>query len=92
LRRSTPICLSGISAALAGLGRHEDAARIGAAADRLFEEILSRTADEEDDDEETALRDRLGDERYESLVAEGHSLSEEDAIGLALTAAASAPR
>jgi hypothetical protein len=91
LRRSTPICLSGISAALAGLGRPEDAVRIGAAADRLFEEILSRTADEEDDDE-AALRDALGEERYAELTTEGRALNEEEAIALALAAAAAAPR
>jgi predicted ATPase len=85
LRRSMPICLSGISTALAGLGRGEEATRIGAAADRLLEEILSRTADEDDDDAE--LRERLGERRHSELRAEGRALSEEDAIELAISAA-----
>jgi non-specific serine/threonine protein kinase len=85
VRRTVPLCLGGISSALAGLGRHDEAARIGAAADRMGEEMgLWSPADEEDDEVSAGLRDGLGEERYDSLVAEGRSLSEEEAIVLAL--------
>ncbi|HEV8602658.1 MAG TPA: tetratricopeptide repeat protein [Gaiellaceae bacterium] len=87
-RKTVPICLSGISVALAGLGRREEAARIAGAADRMGEEMtLWSPADEEDDEQSAELRDRLGEERYAMLTAEGGSLSEEDAIAFALSAA-----
>jgi tetratricopeptide (TPR) repeat protein len=96
IRSRVPICLNGISAALAGLGRREEAARIGGAAERIGEEMTIWSPADEDDDEQAAeLRDRLGEERYETLTAEGRSLSEEDAIALALSAASgvtTAPR
>jgi tetratricopeptide (TPR) repeat protein len=92
LRRSVPNCLGGISAALARLGQRDDAVRIGAAASRITEEMtLWSSADEDHDDQFFELRDRLGEERYETLAAEGRSLSEEDAIALALSAAAPQP-
>jgi hypothetical protein len=85
-----PICLAGISAALIGVGRREEAARIGGAADRIGEEMtLWSPTDEDDERQITALRERLGEERYEVLTAEGRSLSEEEAIALALSAARS---
>jgi predicted ATPase/class 3 adenylate cyclase len=85
-RTTVPICLSGISSALTGLRGDDDAARIGAAADRIGAEMTLWGPDEED--ETTAeLRARLGGDRYESLAAEGRSLSEDDAIDLALSAA-----
>jgi predicted ATPase/class 3 adenylate cyclase len=89
VRRSIPICLSGISSALAGLGRHEEAVRIGSAADRLAQVILSRFPGMEEDDE-SDLRDALGEERYAELVAEGRALDEDEATTLALAAASSA--
>jgi len=95
-RKTVPICLSGISVALGGLGRREEAARIAGAADRMGEEMtLWSPADEEDDEQSAELRHRLGEERYATLIAEGRSLSEEDAIALALSAASgvtAAPR
>jgi hypothetical protein len=45
--------------------------------------------DDDDDRQTTALRKRLREGRYEALTAEGRSLSEEDAIALALSAASS---
>jgi predicted ATPase/class 3 adenylate cyclase len=93
-RKTLPICLSGISSALAGLGQREEAARIGGAADRIGVE-MTLWSPEDEDDEVSELRDRLGEERYATLAAEGRSLSEEDAIALALSAAsgvATAPR
>ena len=87
-RRPVPVCLSGVAAALAGLGQRDDAVRIAAAASRIGEEMtLWSPADDEDDELSSELRDRLGEERYETLVAEGRALSEEDAIALALSAA-----
>ena len=93
LRQRLPICLSGISTALAGLGRHEEAARIRAAANRVAEELtMSSSAElnEEDERLSSELRDRLGKERYATLNAEGSSLSEDDAIAVALSAASGA--
>ncbi len=88
LRQRVPICLSGLSATLARLGQPDDAVRIGAAADRIAEEMtLWSAADEQEDEQSLELRRRLGEERYETLAAEGRSLSEEDAIALALSAA-----
>jgi predicted ATPase len=90
IRSRVPICLAGISAALIGVGRREEAARIGGAADRIGEEMtLWSPTDEDDERQITALRERLGEERYEVLTAEGRSLSEEEAIALALSAARS---
>jgi predicted ATPase len=90
-RKTIPICLSGVSAGLGGLGRAEEAARIAGAADRMGEEMtLWSPADEEDDEQTAEVRRRLGEERYATLAAEGRALSEEDAIALALSSASSA--
>jgi predicted ATPase/class 3 adenylate cyclase len=78
--------LSGIAVALAGLGRPEDAVRIAAAASRIEEEMtIWSSADPEHSEWTSKMADRLGEERYEQLAAEGRSLSEEDAIALALS-------
>jgi hypothetical protein len=72
--------------ALAGLGRTEDAVRIAAAASRIEEEMtIWSSADPEHSEWTSKMADRLGEERYEQLAAEGRSLSEEDAIALALS-------
>jgi predicted ATPase/class 3 adenylate cyclase len=85
-RNRFPQSLSGISAALAGLGRHEDAARIGVAASRIAEEMtLWSSADPEERESASKLAHLLGEVRYEALAAEGRALSEEDAIALALS-------
>jgi predicted ATPase/class 3 adenylate cyclase len=92
IRVRIPICLGGISAALAGLGRGEEAVRIGGAGSRIGEEMTIWSPAHEADDVNVAdFRKRIGEERYEALTAEGRSLSEQDAITLALAAASSAP-
>jgi predicted ATPase/class 3 adenylate cyclase len=86
-RTTMPLCLSGISTALAGLGHREEAVRIGAAADRIGEQMTKWSLVAEEDDELSAeLRTRLG-EGYEPLLAEGRAMSEDDAIALALAEA-----
>jgi predicted ATPase len=86
LRQRTAICLSGVSSALLGLGRLDDAVRIGAAADRIAEEMtLWSSSDSDDDPRAFGIPYGLGQPRQEELVIEGRSLSEEDAIDLALS-------
>ena len=86
-RRFVALCLSGISAALAGLGRFDDATRLSAAATALSEKLSLWSSDQEEDERSAELRDRLGAARYESLVVEGRSLRDEEAVALALSAA-----
>ena len=86
-KRFVALCLSGISAALAGLGRFDDATRLGAAATALSEKLSLRSSDQEEDERSAELRDRLGAARYETLVVEGRSLRDEEAVALALSAA-----
>jgi tetratricopeptide (TPR) repeat protein len=86
LRQRTAICLSGVSSALLELGRLDDAVRIGAAADRIAEEMtLWSSLDSDVDPRAFGIHNDLGQARRDELVAEGRSLSEEDAIDLALS-------
>ena len=85
-RRMVFICLSGISAALFGLGRFEDAARLEAAADRLGRELTLVRGDSDEDERTAELRSRLGHERFSELAAAGRSLDEDEAVELALSA------
>jgi predicted ATPase/class 3 adenylate cyclase len=85
LKERIPVCLSGISSALIGLGKLDNAARIGAAADRIAEEMTLWSSTAADDGRASRIPDGLEQGRYEALVAEGRSLSEEDAITLALS-------
>jgi predicted ATPase len=85
--RLIAICLSGISGALAGLGRFDDATRLSAAATALSEKLSLWNSDQEEDERSVELRDRLGAARYETLVVEGRSLRDEEAVALALSAA-----
>jgi predicted ATPase/class 3 adenylate cyclase len=85
-RNRVPQSLGGIAIALAGLGRDEDAARIAAAASRIAEEMTIWSSTDPDHQEwASGVADRLGQERYQQLEAEGRSLSEEDVIDLALS-------
>jgi len=86
-RRVTAICLNGISAALAGLGRAEDAVCLAHAGDRLGQEMTLWSEGENDvDDWARELRRQVGDDRYVALASEGRALSEEAAIEHALRA------
>jgi class 3 adenylate cyclase len=66
--------------------RLDDAVRIGAAADRIAEEMtLWSSSDSDVDPRAFGIPNDLGQARRDELVAEGRSLSEEEAIDLALS-------